>query len=723
MSKEHSSTPRPFAMPPEAPHKNLRRRFGAAAIAGCLTLSMCPTLALAQPNDSSDPFNPNNQAMQSQLSDNFGAPQQGGEFAVPFMQQLGAMGGNQDIPGLPGQQPGEMPANMGGEQGAPDQQPSKMPSDMGGEQNPFGQQPGDIPADTGANQNAQGFEGQQPGEAPATDQMPQNQPGQLGQQAPTGQEQQGQQPEANQQGQAGQPGDNGMQAPIMPEQVREIVERIYDILNIDKEANPIEHIMGVLGYGMQHIAQAPNALGGHLVQPAPMEQGNPMGQPDQGTQPAPMGQPGQSSQPGQPGSDQQGQQGQQPESGQPAQQGNNQQGGQPESSQPGQMGEPGGNMSAPTSFDAANTPDSSADGVSYESTAGSENAVLVDGKTLTLSNATVTKTGDTSGENADFYGTNAAILANNGANLTITDATVTTDGTHANGVFSYGTGTSVSISDSTITTSGNNSGGLMTTGGASLTATNMTVSTSGNSSAAIRTDRGGGTVTATQGTYETTGVSSPAIYSTADITVSDATLSATNSEAVVIEGGNSVTLNNATVTGSNAKLNGQSTVKTNVLIYQSMSGDASEGASNFTMTDGSLTALTGCMFHVTNTTTTIDLTNVALTNAADSNDFLIATADAWGTSGKNGGHATVNLTSQTVNGNITVDSVSSVALNLTGSSYTGAIANEGTVNVTMDASSTWTLTGDSYITSLSGDTSGINLNGYTLYVNGVAYNG
>ena len=154
-----------------------------------------------------------------------------------------------------------------------------------------------------------------------------------------------------------------------------------------------------------------------------------------------------------------------------------------------------------------------------------------------------------------------------------------------------------------------------------------------------------------------------------------------------------------------------------------MSGDASEGASTFTMTCGSLTALTGSMFHVTNVTTTIDLNGVELTNASDSNDFLIATADAWGTSGKNGGHATVNLSSQTVNGNITVDSVSSVALNLTdNSSYTGTISNEGTVDVSIEAGSTWTLTGDSYVSSISGDTAGIDLNGFTLYVNGVAYN-
>ena len=241
----------------------------------------------------------------------------------------------------------------------------------------------------------------------------------------------------------------------------------------------------------------------------------------------------------------------------------------------------------------------------------------------------------------------------------------------------------------------------MTTGGATLNATNLTVSTSGNSSAAIRSDRGGGTVTVTNGTYDTTGVGSPAIYSTANITVSDATLSATNSEAVVIEGGNSVTLENVDITGSNATLNGQSTQKTNVLIYQSMSGDASEGNSSFTMTGGTMTAETGSMFHVTNVTTTINLENVDFSYAADSNVFLDASADSWGSSGKNGGNVTLNLVNQEITGAILSDSVSSVTVNL-------------------DSDSTWTLTGDSYVTAFNGDLSNVNLNGYTLYVNGTA---
>ena len=394
----------------------------------------------------------------------------------------------------------------------------------------------------------------------------------------------------------------------------------------------------------------------------------------------------------------------------------------------GRPGMPGGNNgSSQGSYTAANNLTEDVTSQSYSSTKSGENTILVDGKTVSLTNVSVTKSGDSNGEDSDFYGYNAGVLANNGASLSITGSDVVTDGAHANGVFSYGKNTSVDISDSTITTTGNNSGGLMTTGGASLTADNVTISTSGNSSAAIRSDRGGGTVNVTGSTGTTSGVGSPAVYSTADITVSGSTLSASNSEAVVIEGGNSVTIKNSNLTGNNATLNGQSTKATNVLIYQSMSGDASEGSSEFTMSGGSLTAETGSMFHVTNVTTTISLNGVALDYADDSDVLLDISADSWGQSGKNGGNATVNLTNQTAAGNISVDNSSSLKLNIaSGSSYTGAInssGSSGSVSVSLDSDATWTLTGDTYVDSFDGDLSNVNLAGHTLYVNGVAYNG
>ena len=355
-----------------------------------------------------------------------------------------------------------------------------------------------------------------------------------------------------------------------------------------------------------------------------------------------------------------------------------------------------------------------------------EHAIEVSGNTAEYSNIKVTKTGDSaSGDEADFYGDNAAIFATDGATLTLTDIVVDTNGTHANAVFSYGSGTTVNISNSVITTSGNCSGGLMTTGGGTMNATNLDIHTTGNSSAAIRSDRGGGTVTVDGGTYVTDGTGSPAIYSTADITVSNATLKSTASEGVVVEGKNSVTLNNVNLTADHNKNNSDKTNNLNaVMIYQSMSGDASVGLATFTMAGGSLTNKNGDIFFVNNTATTITLENVEIINQDSNGVFLRAAAAGWGTEGSNGGKVNLYLKKQTQTGDIVVDKVSALNLYLSeGTTYTGAInaANEGEVYVEIEKGSTWVLTGDSYITGLTCEADAIDLNGHKLTIGGTEY--
>ncbi len=382
------------------------------------------------------------------------------------------------------------------------------------------------------------------------------------------------------------------------------------------------------------------------------------------------------------------------------------------------------------------TSDEEIDGEEFSSTNGDENAVLASGNIkATLSNIKVTKTGDSDGgDSTSFYGTNSAILAKGGADLTIKNATITTDATGANGVFSYGgsattsnsssDGTTVSISDSTITTNKDNSGGIMTTGGGVMNAENLTISTAGTSSAAIRSDRGGGTVTVDKGTYKTTGKGSPTIYSTADITVKNAKLVATASEGVVIEGKNSVTLENVDLTDTNNTLNGQSTTYKNIFLYQSMSGDADSGEALFTAKDSTITTNKGDSFYVTNTLATINLENNTIVNNDSTGNFLRIQKDSWGQSGSNGGVVTLNMNKQSASGNIVVDSISSLTMKLSnGSSFKGAINSEnaGEVDLVLDKSSTITLTGDTYVKSLTNadsSNSNINTNGYKLYVNG-----
>ena len=412
---------------------------------------------------------------------------------------------------------------------------------------------------------------------------------------------------------------------------------------------------------------------------------------------------------------------------------------QSNSGQPSQMQ---GGSSSSASYSSAKeiTSDEEITSGEYTSSKADENAISASGNIkATLSNIKVAKTGDSDGgDNTSFYGTNSAIIAKSGANLTIKNATITTDANGANGVFSYGgsattnnsssDGTTVNISDSTITTKKNNAGGIMTTGGGTMNAENLTINTAGTSSAAIRSDRGGGTVTVNKGTYKTTGQGSPSIYSTADITVKNATLTATASEGVVIEGKNSVTLENVDLTDTNNTLNGQSTTYKNIFLYQSMSGDAASGQAVFTSKNSTITTKKGDSFYVTNTTAEINLENNKIVNNDASGNFLRIQKDSWGKSGSNGGTVTLNLINQSATGNIVVDSISSLTMSLkNGSTFKGAInsANAGDISLTLDASSKLTLTGDTYVKSLTNAdsaNSNINFNGYKLYVNGTAIN-
>ena len=394
-------------------------------------------------------------------------------------------------------------------------------------------------------------------------------------------------------------------------------------------------------------------------------------------------------------------------------------------------GAPGGSGSGSSNanFGSAATEystDTQTTGEAYASTGADENAVRsTSGATVSLSNATVTKSGNSSSsEDSDFYGLNAGILANDGSKLSVSGGSVTTNSSGSNGVFAYGEGTTATVSNLTIRTTEGNSGGIEVAGGATLTASNLDIDTQGQSSAAIRSDRGGGTEAVTGGTYTTHGAHSPAVYSTADVTVNDATLAAENCEAVVIEGENSVTLNNTTATGNINGAQTQSGVVNNVMIYQSMSGDAKEGQANFEMNGGTFNATHGTLFYVTNTSAKVTLSGVNINNSGDSL-MVIAGQSRWGKEGSNGGKLSFKAANQVLSGDITVDSISTLTFDLTQSStYTGAIntsGQAGTVSVALEDGSTWTLTGDSYVSELSGDTNGIDLNGHTLYVNGQAW--
>ncbi|WP_304018950.1 hypothetical protein [Methanospirillum hungatei] len=340
---------------------------------------------------------------------------------------------------------------------------------------------------------------------------------------------------------------------------------------------------------------------------------------------------------------------------------------------------------------------------------------VTNGGTLTLKNPVISTSGNTSSNDASsFFGLNGAVLANNGSTVVIEGGTISTTGSGANGAIPTGEGTSISLKDVTITASGNGGHGVMATLGAVLNLENVSITTTGPHGAPIATDRGSGTVTVKGGSVYSSGDGSPGIYSTGKITVNDLNILSEGTEAAVIEGSNSIFLTNSTVTGGDKNTPG-------VMIYQSFSGDAEVGKGIFTMEGGTLNNRDGSLFFVTNTDALITLNGVKI-NAGSGVLVNASATSRWGKTGENGGKVTFTAYNEILNGSFYTDEISSIAIKLLNNTeLTGEIH---TADLELDATSTWSLTGDSTITGLT-DPDGISGNiitniignGYTVTYN------
>ena len=359
-------------------------------------------------------------------------------------------------------------------------------------------------------------------------------------------------------------------------------------------------------------------------------------------------------------------------------------------------------------------------GKTLSSTTSDQSVVYITQSGINIINSNLNKaSGDSSNtENSEFYGVNAAVLVNGGG-LTMTDGTITTAAKGANAICATNNG-KVTISGTTITSTGSGSArGLHATFGGKIEANKVNISTKGGSCATLATDRGEGTVTCTECTLSTAGAGSPLIYSTGDITISKTTGTATGAQAVVIEGKNTATIKESSNLKCNAMPNRKTVDQCGVMLYQSMSGDAASGTSTFNCDKSTIEIQSSSsvyssapMFFITNTQAKINLEEC--TFKYGSGVFLKAAGTSeWGSSGSNGGVVTLTLTNQDIEGDIIVDSISSLTINLVGSSIKGKINEANTaakLAINLDSDSKITLTGNSYYTSIVNEkTDGTNL--------------
>ena len=353
----------------------------------------------------------------------------------------------------------------------------------------------------------------------------------------------------------------------------------------------------------------------------------------------------------------------------------------------------------------------------FDNTTSNQNSFIGKNKaTITIDSSVFDKTGNTTNDdNSNFRGQNAVVLGIEGSQTSIKDSNITSNSIGSNAVFATGEGSVINVENTNIHTKGDSSRGLDATYKGTVNGKNLTITTEGAHSATLATDRGEGTITAEAAKLTTSGTGSPVIYSTGNITANNVNGVANKSEIGVVEGKNSITLTNSNVTGYHD--NG-------FMLYQSFSGDAESGIARLKAENNTLTTHgTGAFIYVNNTTAEADLTGNTIL-MPNTTTLVKAAADSrWGKSGENGGHLTLRASNQELSGNIVADSISTVALDMTnGSSLVGAVNTNNTAKeITMKLSkdSTWTLTGDSYVKSLTNEdttNSNIHLNGYKLVV-------
>ena len=266
------------------------------------------------------------------------------------------------------------------------------------------------------------------------------------------------------------------------------------------------------------------------------------------------------------------------------------------------------------------------------------------------------------GDDYNFYGINSGIVvsgSSSSAEMSYVDIFTSSNGSNA--VVSTNSA-KVTITDSVIKTTGSaGSRGLHATYSGNIEADNVEITTSGSSCAALATDRGSGTIVARNMTLETNSNGSPLVYSTGSITVISSTGTANSAQMVVVEGGSSAEIDycDFRCTGSgNRTGTSESSSSSHVIdaagifIYQSVSGDASEGTDYFTAVGSSFT-VTGAgvpMFYLTNISAEITLSGNTFNSASSDDYFAVCEeTDQWGNIGSNGGKAVFILESQPVN--------------------------------------------------------------------------
>lgn len=271
--------------------------------------------------------------------------------------------------------------------------------------------------------------------------------------------------------------------------------------------------------------------------------------------------------------------------------------------------------------------------------------------------------------------------------------------------------------DTTIDTTGDHSPAIMAAIGAAMDVTNATITTSGKNSGAFATDHGDTSITIASSTASTSGVDSPVIDAATggNISADQSKFTSSASPVVSVKGASMVNLTDSDLSTS---------ADDQALIAFTKGVDDNNSGNKVSISGGSLnnSGSQGALISNTNATVAMELRKVTATIKSG---VLI---EAKAGEDNEGGVLKVSLSGMDLTGNVVADSTSKVSVDLKdGSKLSGAINPERTAyntNLSLDSSSSWNVTADSYLTKfadadgISGSSiTNITGNGFTVYYN------
>lgn len=357
------------------------------------------------------------------------------------------------------------------------------------------------------------------------------------------------------------------------------------------------------------------------------------------------------------------------------------------------------------------------------------------GATYTATNLELSKISGTSTdiESSMYYGLNSAFIVKDNSNVILNNSSITTKSDYSTAFFATGMSTTATLTNVSLSTENKNSNGLSISESSSINASKVNIITKGEQSAALKTITNNSEIIIDDSTLITEASNSPIFEIKGKVEATNILATSTNSNIAVLENSSSLSIIESELT--TASYNIDEKLSSVFFLYKSNSKTASNdsGSSDLTIKDSKITVnkdsnvyKTAPIFYITNTSSVINITNTDIDYG--SNTLIkVSKNEKYGDTEDNGGEVNFTATDQRLKGNIIVDEISSIRFNLNNSSYKGQINgnNESkNVHVTLDKKAEWTLTGDSYLNTLTIQNGRIDRlaryiksNGYNIYYN------